>query len=976
MKLAQSIMARPSLRGCLAAVAAPVLAIAYIETMRTAGMTPAAPFLVLLVANIVAAVVDGRRGGMIAALIASGYVMLAASIGFGPEYLVGTTTHIVTGIALFLAVGYGLGALRDRSSQQQSELAAYAAAHYQSLVENAPEAICVADNEGRIVRVNRKFSDMFRIPAGRSLPDSIGDISATQQSDGSPSGELARDYLNLVINGGPMTFEWRHRRLDGEEFDAEVALVRLPADGQVLVRGLIRDITERKRIDRLRHGEAEVLRLIASDADLKPTLEQLTRVVEEVLPGAICTILLLDEDGERVRHGASPGLTTAFSEAIDGERIGPEAGSCGTAMYTGEQVITENIETDPRWDAYRPLAKAEGLRSCWSLPIKDSRETVRGSLAVYFREPREPIPSELGILERLCSLAGISIESWRKSDAIAHNAEVFEATFEEAAVGMAQVHPDGHYISVNREFSELLGYPREQLQQMSFRDIAHPDDVDEMADAVMRLQSGEIDSFHAETRGIRPDGSTVWVNLSIGTVWREDRLERMIVVAQDISRAHELSEQLVYEVKHDSLTGLTNRREFERYLVSLLREVNNGDTTGAFLYLDLDQFKLVNDTAGHIAGDALLRQLAPILQKHVRHADVVARLGGDEFGVLLRGCDEQATIHVANNLLKAIREFVFTWEERSFRLSGSIGAVQLEADRFPGATDVMQLADTVCYAAKDAGRDRVLLWQENDESLFARRGEMEWVPRLNEALEKGDLFLAGQPILGVAVTQQEKWMELLIRLQDGDKAIPPGAFMPAAERYGIAPRIDWFVIETACEWLRSHDRPQDFRLSINLSGLTISDTGFLDRLDTLLTEIGTLARQLCFEITETAAIANLSDATRMIETVRGHGCTFALDDFGSGLSSFSYLKNLPVDYIKIDGSFVRDLVDNPIDAAIVTSIREISRSMDKQTIAEFVENQAIMDALREIGIDYAQGFHLGRPAPLIGYDSDTEEAVS
>jgi diguanylate cyclase (GGDEF)-like protein len=431
-------------------------------------------------------------------------------------------------------------------------------------------------------------------------------------------------------------------------------------------------------------------------------------------------------------------------------------------------------------------------------------------------------------------------------------------------------------------------------------------------------------------------------------------------------------------VKHDALTGLINRREFDHQLADMLEDVNRRGTVGAFLYIDLDQFKLVNDTAGHIAGDALLQQLAPLLSRQVRSSDLIGRLGGDEFGVLLRRCSEREMRNIAENLLRTIQEFVFTWEERNFRISASIGGVQIETDKFHSTSEILQVADTVCYAAKDAGRDRFVIWQEDDDRLYRRHGEMQWIPRIDKAIEAGDLYFVGQPIVNIAAREEGLfWLELLIRLRDKGHSILPGAFMPAIERYAMAPRIDRLVIETAIDWLtRNRGNYGNCRLSINLSGATINEPAFVGELVERLQELGDLAGSLCFEITETVAISNLAEATGLIEKARDFGCRFALDDFGSGLSSFSYLKHLPVDYLKIDGSFVRDLADDPTDAAIVRAITEVGRTLGKRMVAEFVESNEVLVALRGIGVDYAQGSYIARPRPIEELDARAAALVT
>lgn len=313
----------------------------------------------------------------------------------------------------------------------------------------------------------------------------------------------------------------------------------------------------------------------------------------------------------------------------------------------------------------------------------------------------------------------------------------------------------------------------------------------------------------------------------------------------------------------------------------------------------------------------------------------------------------------------------FVWGEKTFKLGVSVGVVPLAGDVFPSATEVLQAADTACYMAKDSGRNRAVVWREDDVSLYRRQGEMQWVPRLNKALDEDLFTLVAQPIVPLSSNARyADWYEILVRLNDDGKVVSPGAFLPAAERYGLAPRLDQLIVRKTLDWLRARDKDtKSLSVSINLSGLSFGDEEFRRFLKQTLGESLDLATHVCFEITETAAISNLTEAASLMEAIRGLGSRIALDDFGSGLSSFAYLKALPVDYLKIDGTFVRDIARDPVDRAIVQSICEVGQVMGKETIAEFVESEAIVELLRELGVDYAQGYWIGHPIPL----SDIED---
>jgi len=444
--------------------------------------------------------------------------------------------------------------------------------------------------------------------------------------------------------------------------------------------------------------------------------------------------------------------------------------------------------------------------------------------------------------------------------------------------------------------------------------------------------------------------------------------KEILVTCEDISEARILTEQLEYQAQHDSLTGLINRTEFERRMRRILKSDFN-ETQHALCYLDLDQFKVINDTCGHLAGDELLYSISEVLNSIVRKRDTLARIGGDEFAVLLEHCPFDQAERVAKDLLHAIEEFRFVWQENRFTLSVSIGLVRID-DNSGNLIDIMSAADAACYAAKDGGRNRINVYSPDDIELSKWRDEMQWVSRINHALEENKFRIASQRIIPLhqgSGNKEGKHYELLLRMEDENGGlIFPGSFLPAAERYNLTVKLDHWVVRTALQWLADHEEEleQLALCAINLSGHTLSDKEFLKFVITEFKDSGIPPEKICFEITETAAIANLTDARYFIQALKSIGCCFALDDFGAGLSSFNYLKNLPVDYLKIDGAFVRDITKDPIDFAMVRSINEIGKVMGKKTIAEFVESEEILNALQAIGVDYAQGYSVGKPELL------------
>jgi len=424
-------------------------------------------------------------------------------------------------------------------------------------------------------------------------------------------------------------------------------------------------------------------------------------------------------------------------------------------------------------------------------------------------------------------------------------------------------------------------------------------------------------------------------------------------------------ERVSFQAEHDALTGLVNRREFENKLSRLLSLSHKEDTSHAMLYIDLDQFKVVNDTCGHVAGDALLKQLSAMLQHKIRESDTLARLGGDEFGLLIEHCSLDDAEKIANQLKEQIQEFHYEWKGSVFRVGASIGLVAINKNSF-SVDLIMSAADTACYAAKDTGRNRVHVYKPDDKEMVIRYGEMQWVARITKALDENLFVLYQQNVmLSDAPHEQLEYSEILVRMRDEKGGlIPPGAFLPAAERYSLAPDIDRFVIKTVFKYISENKSVNNISYGINLSQMSIGEEGFLAFILQQFKKYNVSGKNICFEITETAAVKDLNVAISFIKALRQYGCRFALDDFGRGLSSLVYLKTLPVDYLKIDGLFVKDIISDAVDLAMVKSIHEIGHVMNMKTIAEFVENEEIYLQLKEIGVDCVQGNWVDLPDEL------------
>ncbi len=557
-------------------------------------------------------------------------------------------------------------------------------------------------------------------------------------------------------------------------------------------------------------------------------------------------------------------------------------------------------------------------------------------------------------------------EGKRHERQLRESQETFRKLYDDTPAIFFSIDEQGKILSVNRYGARMLGYKINQLIGQNVLTIVHEDDWQLTTSKLNECLANPSEVKRWEVRKKHFDGHILWVRETAHTIQLEDRSE-VLIVCEDISENHHLSEQLEYQATHDALTNLVNRRDFEKRLQRLLNEKSVNIPGHAMCYLDLDNFKVINDTCGHIAGDAMLRQLSELLSTVVRKRDTLARLGGDEFGILMEHCSLTRANAVAEKILSVISEYRFEWDDNRFAISASIGLVPI--NEISGTVnDVLSAADNACYVAKEAGRNNVHVFSPDDAELERRRGELQWVARINQALEADNFCLFYQDIIPVrgSAYKNRRHFELLIRIKTDDDYILPGAFLPAAERYNLSLLIDKWVLDTALNWLASDKQILDCveHCSINISGHSLSNKAFLDNYVDAIAASAVPENKLCFEITETAAISNLTNAQAFISKLRDRGCSIALDDFGSGLSSFAYLKNLPVDIIKIDGAFIRDLKVDVLDYEMVSAINRLGKAMQKKTIAEFVECNQILHMLDEIGVDFAQGYGINKPRPL------------
>jgi diguanylate cyclase (GGDEF)-like protein/PAS domain S-box-containing protein len=550
-------------------------------------------------------------------------------------------------------------------------------------------------------------------------------------------------------------------------------------------------------------------------------------------------------------------------------------------------------------------------------------------------------------------------------------------TMDSLGEGIITTDNKGRVEYVNRTAEQLIGVTVSEALGREFAELVQlVDELDrhELADPVKQsLTTQARVSAGRRSLLVARGGEEHSVDLSVSPLKSPYGDQTgTVVLLRDVSELRGLTRQMSYQASHDALTGLVNRREFERRMQETLDSAHATTARHVLCYMDLDRFKAVNDTAGHLAGDALLREVAALIKDVVRDSDTVARLGGDEFGLILGGCPLEKATQIAEDAVRKVADYRFVWKDKVFTIGVSVGLVEI-SNESGTLEEVMSAADSACYVAKRHNGhfgNHVHVYSARDEAVARQRGEIQWLQRLQTALKENQFELMAQPIVAVSSLLRHTGpaLEVLLRLHDDHlpEGIPPAEFLRAAERYRLMVEVDRWVVQTALTALgRGGIRlPEGRSLAINLSGQTLADTGFLEFVVECLDNTGVTPQQLCFEVAENAVMTNMEQARRFIGVLHGMGCSFALDDFGRGLSSFGNLKNLAIDYLKIDGSFIRNLGTDNVNQAMVSAMVKLSRTLNFQVIAEQVEDAASLDAARRMGVDFVQGFELARPQPL------------
>jgi len=720
---------------------------------------------------------------------------------------------------------------------------------------------------------------------------------------------------------------------------------------------VIRPEVPASQLEAIRQRSLDLLAVL--DTGAEASFDGLVQAAAAICGTPIALISLVDHNRQWFK--ANVGL--------EGVSETPRAISfCTHAIEQRDLFVVEDAQLDPRF-ASNPLVTGDPrIRFYAGAPLHLADGAAVGTLCVIARQPLRLSDQQREVLRQLGRTAVHLLEGRRALLAEVELRQEAERISSGMPIGLYATDGEGACTFTNPRWQEIFGLSLEESRGSGWADTIHPEDRSAVF-AEWTQAAEEAREFEMGFRLLRRDGSVINVQ-SQAKAFRDPAgvITGFLGFAQDVTSEVALRAELQHQASHDALTQLLNRRAFDACLSQCLQQpAHPGQPGHALLYIDLDQFKIINDAAGHAAGDRLLVQVARLLEAFRSPEASLARLGGDEFGLLLPHCTVAEAEVTAGRIIRVLEDVRYQEAEQRFRIGVSIGVVPLVGQGFdPDA--VMQAADTSCFAAKESGRNRWHTWGESDADLISRNQAMRWVTRLQRAIDDDRLELHAQRIVPLNPADGDALRaELLLRIREEDGAlVMPGAFLPPAERFQLITRLDQWVLQKTIALLAAQPSLEGIeRISLNVSGLSVVDPSFVQLVDTALADAGpAMSQRLCFEITETAAITNMAAAMDFISIVRRHGCTVALDDFGSGMASFGTLKNLTVTHLKIDGQFVTGVIDDPLDDVAVRCFVEVAEVIGLRTVAEFVESEAVLQRLRQIGVHYAQGYHLHRPEPF------------
>ncbi|HWI62301.1 MAG TPA: EAL domain-containing protein [Symbiobacteriaceae bacterium] len=811
---------------------------------------------------------------------------------------------------------------------------------YELLSELTRDIVLFIRPDGQIIEANRAACVAYGYTRSELLALRIHDLRAAQ------SLPLVDEQMAEARAHG-ITFETVHRRKDGSPFPVEVSSSPSPIGGILL--SLVRDITHRKRVETTQALLAEIDRQILEQHPLPVILHTVCEKLSELFGYALVWIAVKQPEGSvgilahaGVAHEFLQNVTIRWDDTPEGH------GPTGLAIRTGQ--IQQMQVHDPSVQAFRDQAGNHGLHSSLSLPLTVRAETI-GALTFYSKSESAFDDTTVAELKRFADQVAISMLASRDQEEL----HLRTAALEAAANAVVITNSDGEILWVNRAFTELTGYSAREALHQNPRILKSGNQGDhfykQMWDMIL---AGRI--WRGELYNRRKDGTLYAEEMTITPVRsRAGVITHFVAVKQDISERKRQEEQLRHLAMHDPVTDLANRRALEETLERAINRAKLGPH-GALLLLDLDNFKQVNDTLGHAAGDQLLVAIAGRLRHRVRPFDLLARWGGDEFAVLLENATPEEAAAISQRLIDAVDEARRDLPDYPNRLGVSIGVVSIDGQA--DWASVLTVADRALYSAKEAGGNRACVLQPGAAAPVRAQG----IDRLRQALAAGQFKLYYQPVIRLS-TGRAEYHEALLRLRGDDGVLQlPGSFLPAAQRAGFMPELELWVVEQALAQLKANP---SLRICVNLADASVSDHELLEQIVQRVKAAGSAGLRLAFELSETAAVRDMAQAQRAIWRLRGLGCRFALDDYGTGFSSLNYLSSLPVDCVKLAGPLMRHLDTSPVDRAMVQAVTSVAHSLGREVVAEWVESGPVADVLRSLGVEYAQGFYYGAPSALV-----------
>jgi diguanylate cyclase (GGDEF)-like protein/PAS domain S-box-containing protein len=825
-------------------------------------------------------------------------------------------------------------------------------------LEAARDAVVVTDADGIVIEANASAFELSGLAREEAVGRSLLDLA--RDRDAAPE-EI--EGIRAALSGAPGAYPAVRRTHSGRRVTVTVTTTPLPGGGATFVSsglGTLRESHSRAQRTALLTAAD---RALARPQDLDATLEVIAALVVPEWADSLLVALADDECRLTVvtLATADPAQRAATLALMPAQwHDAPAGGTLDLIAQRGEPVLV-SIGSAALAEESRAGFAALGVHAVIGVPLRAHGELV-GVLCAGASVPERQFEAhDVELFGALGDRAAQAIREARLHEALLAAEARFRGAFEHAPIGIAisRADPDGtvRYVEVNPALCVIAGYPRESLVGRPVDEFTHPDDREGETRRLRWLLDRRVEEVTGEKRIVRPDGEVRWVHVSGAPLGDGSYVAQL----QDITERRRFEAELEHMASHDALTGVLNRRRFEEELEQALAHVRRHGDHAAVLTLDVDNFKHVNDTYGHAAGDDVLRAAAEALQARLRETDQIGRLGGDEFGVILARTEPEAAATVARELLDGVRAVRIAVGEREVRVTASAGLRALAPSEPTGAGALLSEADLAMYDAKERGRDRLSVVRPGDLAPARIRERIRWSERIRDALEHDGFVLYEQPILRLADDVIDR-SELLIRLVgEGGEAVLPEAFLGVAERFGQIQAIDRWVVRNAVRLLAR--RGGTAAVEVNLSGDTLSDAATIDFIAAELSASALDPARLIFEVTETSAISSLDRARGLAERLTGLGCGFALDDFGAGFGSFAYLKHLPLDIIKIDGQFVRGLRSSHADQVTVRAIVDVARGLGKETVAECVEDAETLELLRELGVDRAQGYFIGRPRP-------------